>query len=302
MPMHGSIVDEIVVYDPSGSTEKRLDAAKRVTGLFLTSAAASAASRFRAVRQCARAALMAKTIELRSIAAIAPAWRWPRSVMQLAPIAQAPPSVIRRSGQARLKSTSPDPFCGDSRTPERSRPDRDRRNEERAPAAVSGRWWLKESCDRCAFWPAIIQRSAAGSWAIPAREFPRQDLRSLWRRRKTTAELAVEAGSGWICPRHCAVQLLRRADGGGSKRCCTRATAPSLRGDPQRHTAAAASADREMSKVRDFAAARRFVATLAQAANSTRRAVRIRQAEEIRGDRRCTWRSCRNPRSKSFVR
>src|SRR5437763_16578801 len=93
MPTHGqSIVDEIEAAIHAGSTEKRLDTARRVTELFLASAGSFSSEQVEVFDNVLERLI--KTIELRSIADISARMALAEISAQLASIAQAPPSVI----------------------------------------------------------------------------------------------------------------------------------------------------------------------------------------------------------------
>ena len=85
-----SIVDEVEAAINIGSAEKRLETARRVTDLFLASAGGFNSEQvelFDNVRE-----RLVKTIEIRAIADIGARM----ALAEMAPIGQAPPSVVRR--------------------------------------------------------------------------------------------------------------------------------------------------------------------------------------------------------------
>src|SRR5215207_11667245 len=93
MPNDGqSILDEIEAAIHAGSADKRLDTARRVTDLFLASAGSFTGEQVALFDNVL--ARLIKTIELRSIADISARMALAEISTQLAPIAQAPPSVI----------------------------------------------------------------------------------------------------------------------------------------------------------------------------------------------------------------
>src|SRR3979490_2070416 len=89
-----SIVDEVETAINTGSAEKRLETLKRVTDLFLSSAVKLNVEQIELFDNVLERLI--KTIELRAIADIGARIALAETSGKLAPIAQAPPSVIRR--------------------------------------------------------------------------------------------------------------------------------------------------------------------------------------------------------------
>src|SRR6201990_2718085 len=89
-----SIVDEVEKAINAGSAEKRLETIKRVTDLFLSSAVNLNGEQIELFDNVLERLI--KTIELRAIADISARIALAETSMQLAGVAQAPPTVIRR--------------------------------------------------------------------------------------------------------------------------------------------------------------------------------------------------------------
>src|SRR6476619_756544 len=89
-----SIVDEVDAAIHTGTAEKRLDTVKRVTELFLSSAGSFNSEQIELFDDVLERLI--KTIELRAIADVSARIALAEVSAQLAPVAQAPPSVIRR--------------------------------------------------------------------------------------------------------------------------------------------------------------------------------------------------------------
>jgi uncharacterized protein (DUF2336 family) len=88
-----SIVDEVEAAISNGSAEKRLETIKRVTDLFLSSAGnydSEQIELFDVVLE-----RLIKTIEIRTIADVSARIALAELSVQLAPVPQAPPSVVR---------------------------------------------------------------------------------------------------------------------------------------------------------------------------------------------------------------
>ena len=89
-----SIVDEVETAINIGSAEKRLETARRVTDLFLASAGGFNGEQVELFDNVLER--LVKTIEIRAIADIGAHMALAEMSEQLAPIGQAPPSVVRR--------------------------------------------------------------------------------------------------------------------------------------------------------------------------------------------------------------
>src|ERR1700736_1622634 len=89
-----SIVDEVELQINAGSAEKPVEAIKRVTDLFLSSAGSFNGEQIELFDNVLERLI--KTIEIRAIADVSCRIALAELSSQLAPVAQAPPSVVRR--------------------------------------------------------------------------------------------------------------------------------------------------------------------------------------------------------------
>src|SRR3982074_3604108 len=89
-----SIVDDIKTIIHIGSAEKRLETIKRVTDLFLSSAGSFNPEQIELFGDLLERLI--KTIEIRAIADVSARIALAEMSIQLAPVGQAPPSVVRR--------------------------------------------------------------------------------------------------------------------------------------------------------------------------------------------------------------
>src|SRR5271163_4199201 len=89
-----SIVDQVEKVINTGSAEKRLETIKRVTDLFLASAGSFDSEQIKLFDVVLER--LVKTIEIRAIVDVSARIALAEMSSQLAPIAQAPPSVVRR--------------------------------------------------------------------------------------------------------------------------------------------------------------------------------------------------------------
>src|SRR3954451_2205402 len=89
-----TIFDEVEAAIKAGSAEKRLETVKRVTDLFLSSADSFNSEQIELFDDVLER--LVKTIELRAIADVSARVALAELSVQLAPIAKAPPAVVRR--------------------------------------------------------------------------------------------------------------------------------------------------------------------------------------------------------------
>lgn len=259
MPPGGqSIVDEIEAAI-GGSTAKCIETARRVTDLFLASA-----GRFDGEQVALFDSVLArliKAIEQHAVVDISARMALAEISAQLAPVAQAPPSVIRQlAGHDEIRVAAPvlqeSARLGDDDLVELAGT-----KGEQHLLAISARWWLKEIVTDALLarsFPSVSRRIvsnpgarvSAGGYAIIVAQA------------EDNPELAVEAGIRVDLPADLRQRLLSTATEAVRTKLLSRAP-PHLFEDIRSAIAkAAASADREMSVVRDFTAARRSVAAL----------------------------------------
>ena len=263
MPTHGqSITDEIEAAILAGSTEKRLDTARRVTDLFLAAAGSFSSEQVELFDNVLERLI--KAIELRSIADINAGRVLAEISTQLAPVPQAPPSVIRHLARHDEISIAGPVLRESARLSEEDLIEIAEIKSEQHLLAVSGRWWLKETVTDALLarqYPSVSRRivgnpgarvSAAGFAVVVAQA-------------ENDGELAVEAGIRMDLPSALRRQLLSSATEAVRARLLSRAPSHLFEEIRNAIATAAAGADREMSRVRDFGAARRFVARLAEA-------------------------------------
>ena len=259
MPAGQSIVDEIEAAISAGSAAKRLETARRVTDLFLASAGSfndEQVELFDSVLE-----RLIKTIELRSIADISARIALAEISAQLAPVAQAPPSVIRHLARHDEITIAAPVLRESARLSEEDLVEIAETKGEQHLLAISARWWLKEVVTDALLgrgYPGVSRRivgnpgarvSAAGFAIIAAQA-------------ETNPELAVEVGIRADLPSELRHQLLSKATDAVRAQLLSRAPPHLFEEIRNAIATAAAGVDREMSRVRDFTAARRFVTQL----------------------------------------
>ena len=137
-----SVVDEVETAINNGTAEKRLETIKRVTDLFLASAESFNSKQIELFGDVLERLI--KTIELRAIADVSIRIALAEMSSQLAPVPQAPPSVVRRlAGNDEITVARPvltESACLSTE----DLVEIARTKGEQHLLAMSGRWWLKE--------------------------------------------------------------------------------------------------------------------------------------------------------------
>jgi uncharacterized protein (DUF2336 family) len=248
-----SIVAEIEAAIKAGSAERSLDTVQRVTDLFLLSAGSFNSEQIELFDDVLDRLI--RTIEIRAIAEVSARMALAEMSAQLAPVAQAPPSVVRRLARNEDIAVAGPVLKESARLSEEDLVEIAETKSEQHLLAVSGRWWLKEVVTDALLarrYPSVSRRivnnpgarvSAAGFAIVLAQA-------------ESDPELAVETGIRVDLPAELRHQLLRDATEAVRSRLLSRAP-PYLFEEIR-----SAGAYREMSKVRDFSAAERFVASL----------------------------------------
>src|SRR5215212_612846 len=254
-----SIVDELEAAINTGSAEKSLDTVGRVTDLFLSSAGNLNSEQLELFETVLERLI--KTIEIRAIADVSARIALAEISIKLAPVAKAPPSVVRRLA-ANDEITIAGPVLTESaRLSAEDLVGIAESKSESHLLAVAGRWWLKEVITDALLarhYPSVSRRvmtnpgarvSAAGFAIVVAQA-------------ESDPELAVETGIRIDLPGELRGQLLRQATEAVRSRLLSRAPPHLFEEIRTAIGAVSAGVDREMSRVRDFGAAKRLVARL----------------------------------------
>src|SRR5450755_2201915 len=137
-----SIVDEVETAINAGSAEKRLETIKRVTDFFLASAGSFDSEQINLFDIVLER--LVKTIEIRAIADVSARIALAEMSSQLAPIAQAPPSVVRRLAMNDEIAVAGPVLTESARLSTEDLVEIAETKSEQHLLAISGRWWLKE--------------------------------------------------------------------------------------------------------------------------------------------------------------
>ena len=254
-----SIVDEVETAINTGSAENRLETMKRVTDLFLSSASSFNSEQIELFDNVLERLI--KTIEIRAIADVSARIALAEMSAQLAPVSQAPPSVIRRLARHDEITVAGLVLTESARLSAEDLVEIAETKGEQHLLAIAGRWWLKEVVTDALLarrYPSVSRRIvnnpgarvSAGGFAIVVAQA------------ESDPELAVETGIRVDLPPELRQQLLRNATEAVRSRLLSRAPPHIFEEIRTAIAAVAAGVNREMSKVRDFTAARRFVALL----------------------------------------
>src|ERR1700733_6193438 len=204
---NAAILDE-VEKALGASQAKSLDAARRVTDLFLSSAGSYNAEQIELFDSVLER--LVKTIEIRAIVDISARIALAELSEQLAPVSQAPPSVIRCLANNDEIAIAGPVLRDSARLSEKDLIEVARSKSEQHLLAIAGRWWLKEIITDALLvrhYPSVSRRivnnpgarvSAAGFAIVVAQA-------------ESDPELAIETGIRVDLPPTLRDQLLRSA-------------------------------------------------------------------------------------------
>jgi uncharacterized protein (DUF2336 family) len=254
-----SITDEVEAAIAAGSAEKHLDTMRRVTDLFLVAADGYSGEQIELFGDVLER--LVKTIELRALADVSARIALAEMSTQLASIKQAPPAVVRRLAQNDEISIAQPVLAESARlTPEDLVALAQTKGEQHL-LAISGRWWLTEVVTDALLkrhYPRVSRRVVSN----PGARVSAQGYAIVIQQAENDPDLAVETGIRVDLPPDLRQQLLRSATEAVRSRLLSRAPPHLFEEIRNAITTATAGATREMSRTRDFAAARRFIESL----------------------------------------
>jgi uncharacterized protein (DUF2336 family) len=254
-----SIVDEVEAAINAGNPAKRLETMKRVTDLFLSSAGSLNSEQVELFDNVLERLI--KTIEIRAITDVSARIALAEVSAQLAPVSQAPQSVVRRLARHGEINVAGPVLAESARLSPEDLIEVAETKGEQHLLAIAGRWWLKEVVTDALLarrYPSVSRRivgnpgarvSAAGFAIIVAQA-------------QSDPELAVDTGVRVDLPPELRRQLLRSATEAVRSRLLSRAPPDIFEEIRTTIAAVAEGVNREMSTVQDLASAKRFVALL----------------------------------------
>jgi uncharacterized protein (DUF2336 family) len=256
-----SIADEVEAAVTAGSTDKHLDTLKQVTDLFLRSADGYSGEQIELFGDVLERLI--RTIELRALADVSARIALAELSTQLASVKQAPPSAVRRLANNDEISIAKPVLTESARLSAEDLVELAQTKGEQHLLAISGRWWLTEIVTDALLkrhYPSVSRRLVTN----PGARMSASGYAIVLKQAERDPELAVETGIRVDLLPEQRAQLLRSATEAVRARLLARAP-PHLFEDIRSAIAlAAAGANREMSRTRDFTAANRFVAALAK--------------------------------------
>jgi uncharacterized protein (DUF2336 family) len=254
-----SIADEVEAAISLGSDEKRVETIQRMTGLFLSSARSLNDKQLDVFGDVLER--LVKTIELRAIANVSARIALAEMSSQLAGVAKAPPRVVRRLANHDEIAVAGPVLLESARLSTEDLVEIAKTKSERHLLAISGRWWLKEIVTDALLarrYPSVSRRLVSN----PGARVSAAGFAIVVQQAESDPELAVETGIRLDLPAELRRQLLRSATEAVRSRLLSRAPAHVLEEVRSAIASVSAGVDREMSKVRDFGAAKRLVTTL----------------------------------------
>jgi uncharacterized protein (DUF2336 family) len=254
-----SIIDEVEESLRKGSHDWGLETLKRAADLFLSSAGSYGSEQVELFDNVFERLI--KTIEIRAIADISARIALAEFSEQLSHISQAPPSTVRRLARNDEISIAEPVLKESACLTAADLVDLARHKSEQHVLAIASRWQLKEVITDALLargYPSVSRRivnnpgakiSAAGFAIVVAQT-------------ESDPELAVQTGIRIDLPSELRDQLVRKATEAVRTRLLSRAPSHLFEEIRRAVDAAAASANRDMSKVHDFSEAKRLVASL----------------------------------------
>jgi uncharacterized protein (DUF2336 family) len=254
-----SIADEVEAAINAGSAEKHLETIKRVTDLFLSSADSFNGEQIELFDDVLERLI--KTIELRAIADVSARIALAEVSTQLASVSKAPPSAIRLLARNDEIAIAGPVLTESARLTNEDLIEIAETKGEPHLLAISGRWWLKEVVTDALLvrrYPAVSRRLVNN----PGARVSTKGFAIVLKHAEADPELAVETGLRVDLPPEIRHQLLRKATDTVRSRLLSRAPPHLFEEIRNAIAATSAGADREMSAVRDFGAAKRLIALL----------------------------------------
>jgi uncharacterized protein (DUF2336 family) len=254
-----AIVDEVEAAIRFGSAEKCMTTAKRVTGLFLGSAGSFNSEQVELFDHVLER--LVKTIELRALADISARMALAEMSEQLAPVGQAPPAIVRRLARNDEIRIARPILQESSRLSAEDLVEIAQTKSEQHLLAVAGRWWLKETVTDA----LLARRFASVSRRVvsnPGAKVSAGGFAIILAQAEKDPDLAVETGVRADLPSELRLQLLNNATEEVRGRLLERAPQHLFEEIRNAIATVAAGIERDMTRVRDFTAAKRHVGKL----------------------------------------
>ncbi|MBV8921960.1 DUF2336 domain-containing protein [Bradyrhizobium sp.] len=265
-----SICDELEAAVAARNADKCAETTARVTALFLASAGSFSDDQIQLFGDVFERLI--NTIELRAIADVGARVALAEMSAQLAPVRQAPASVMRRLARYDDISIAAPVLSESARLTADDLIELAKTKGEKHLLAISGRWWLQEIVTdallaRC--FPSVSRRLVDN----PGARVSATGFAIVIAQAASDPELAIATGIRADLPSELRSTLLREATDTVRTRLLSRA--PPFLFEEIRAAVAAASAgaEREMSRARDFPSAKLVIARLKKEGRLNERAL-----------------------------
>jgi uncharacterized protein (DUF2336 family) len=256
---NSSIADEVEAAIAAGSTQRCAETARRVTALFLASAGGFNEEQIALFADVFERLI--NTMELRAIAEVSARIALTELSTQLAPVRQAPVSVIGRLARNDEIAVAGPVLTESSRLGTDDLVEIARMKGEPHCLAIAARWWLKEVvCDTLLArrFPSVSRRLMRN----PGARLSPAGFAIVIAQAEHDPELAVETGIRVDLPTELRAQLLQNATDTVRARLLSSAPPHLFEEIRDAISAVANGADREMSRVGDFTAANLLITQL----------------------------------------
>jgi uncharacterized protein (DUF2336 family) len=254
-----SIADEVEFAVRTGSPEKCSETVGRVTALFLASAERYNDEQIALFGDVFERLI--NTIELRALADIGARIALAELSAQLAPLPQAPGSVIGRLARHEAIDIARPVLTESPKLTNDDLVEIARVSGEKHLIAIAGRWWLQEVVTDALLarrFPSVSRRLVEN----PGAKLSPAGFAMIVAQAIGDPELAVATGIRADLPKDLRTQLLRNATDAVRTRLLSRAPPYLFEEIRAAVTAASGGAERELSRERDFATARQLIAQL----------------------------------------
>ncbi len=254
-----TIADQVAAAIAAGSAERCCEMAERVTALFVASAASFDLEQHALFADIFER--LVNTIELRALADVSARMALAELSAQLAPVSQAPTSVIRRLARHDEISIAGPVLSESAKLGVTVLIEIARTKSEQHLLAIAGRWWLQEIVS-----DELLKR---GHRSVrlrliknPGVRFSAAGFAAIIREALGDPELAVETGIRADLPSELRRRLLHGATEVVKARLLSRAPPHLYEEIRSAIDAAAVETDRELSRAHDFAGAKLMAARL----------------------------------------
>jgi uncharacterized protein (DUF2336 family) len=264
------IGDEVEAAIAAGSFERCAETTARVTALFLASAGSFSDDQVELFRDVFERLI--NTIELRAVGDVSARFALAEMSAQLAPVRQAPASVVRRLARHDDISVAAPVLTESARLTSDDLIELAKTKGEKHLLAISARWWLQQVVTDALLarrFPSVSRRLVDN----PGARVSATGFAIVIAQAASDPELAIATGIRADLPSELRSTLLRQATDTVRTRLLSRA--PPFLFEEIRAAVAAASAgaEREMSRARDFASAKIVIARLKKEGRLNERAL-----------------------------